>query len=494
MHILLLLLSLTSSLTLWAQSDPAIKAIKFNTQTTAENTAKGGFDYITLTISLLAFLIACVTLYYSIKTYRSQKKTESNTTKFSAKQERIELRNLGVQLINNAAALFVAEQMQTADNNLYMNSQLYEGMLIDIDRLHTDTFMGPGIDHSSLYEFSILVHKYNDRLRLRKRMAECRMKKPETVKIGEEYLRCQFHQEMEMTWTLFKRLSHLYNDGMLTDEERKVLIPGAQEAELPTYTAEEAQWIEQVFNKLAHQATYAQQCAIETDFSFPYRVHLKTWPEAPYQVSTQTAELQPEKIYFHLLLTDESEEGKALHDAFMYSVMCELSKAHSREYVLIEERQSAKSSLITSYVFTREGEFYDNIQPIYFRLILDGTKKDIDLPVYLDDVRNMIKIENFTTLSEDNILNAMEPDEPYTFTGDDLHPLSTLVLTTTLSGMLHTLRAEVHGHRLDFVKTLKEDTQDRYCLHITLHLETSHILSYQRLPFDEERYHIIENT
>ena len=74
MHILLLLLSLTSSLTLWSQSDPAIKAIKFNTQTTAENTAKGGFDYITLTISLLAFLIACVTLYYSIKTYRSPKK------------------------------------------------------------------------------------------------------------------------------------------------------------------------------------------------------------------------------------------------------------------------------------------------------------------------------------------------------------------------------------------------------------------------------------
>lgn len=505
MHFLLLLLSLTSSLTLSAQSDPAIKAIKLNTQTTAENTAKGGFDYITLTISLLAFFIACVTLYYSIKTYRSQKKTESNTTKFSAKQERIELRHLGVQLINNAGAFFVAEELQTEDNNLYINSQLYEGMLIDIDRLHTDTFMGKGIDHSGLYEFSIQVKKYNERLRLRKRMAECRIKKPETVKLGEEeYVKSQFYQEMEMTWNLFKQLCILYNNGMLTDEERATLIPAAQGAELPTYDPAELRVIEQVFDKLAKEnITNAQQCAIETDLTYPYRIFHKSRPE-PLDLPLPHTPFNSEKLFDHILLadkqihtdTEKNHIAPDIHEVFMYSVINQGLFKYNREFFLLEERKSPLHSIITSYVCTEEGEYHTTVDHATFRLILDGTFKDIEFTPYFSDVQNMVKVEGFSTLSEPELLQILtdvEPGDGLTFEGDAIVPLSTLVLTIYDRFLLYTMRIKVLNHRLDFIKQPNEDSEGTYDLQSTLHLDLGPVLTLDHQTLNDDRYNFIQN-
>lgn len=63
-----------------SSTDSTMEAIQKNTELTADHTQKDYYDYLAVAISVLAFIVAGITLYYTIRTYRSQKKTEANTT------------------------------------------------------------------------------------------------------------------------------------------------------------------------------------------------------------------------------------------------------------------------------------------------------------------------------------------------------------------------------------------------------------------------------
>lgn len=63
-----------------SSTDSTMVAIQKNTELTADHTQKDNYDYLAVAISVLAFIVAGITLYYTIRTYRSQKKTEANTT------------------------------------------------------------------------------------------------------------------------------------------------------------------------------------------------------------------------------------------------------------------------------------------------------------------------------------------------------------------------------------------------------------------------------
>lgn len=54
--------------------------IRQNTEDTAKNTEKGKYEFWTIFLSALAFITAGVTLVFTICTYKSQKKTQENTT------------------------------------------------------------------------------------------------------------------------------------------------------------------------------------------------------------------------------------------------------------------------------------------------------------------------------------------------------------------------------------------------------------------------------
>lgn len=491
MRYILCLYSLILSMTLWAQSDSAIKAIRYNTQTTAENTTKGGFDYLTLTISLLAFFIACITLYYSIKTYRSQKKTESNTTKFSAKQERIELRYLAAQLIYNAYALYFADEQFVENNEYCLNGRIYERMLINTDRLHADVFMGNGIDYSGLYEFSILVNKYNDMLREKQRVAECRVSKTEGKMIGNDYFNSLTYKEMEMTWTLFKHLYRLYNEGMLTDEERKLLTKGVQGAEIlkdltGIYT------IDDVLKRFPQYANPAQLCALETDLTYPYRILADAWKK--YKEKFQVDNLiktdsDTEKLLRTMLISDESKEGVALRYYYLTAIHCSIA---SLQYnFLSEEKVTGDISIITTYVITEEGEFHTYLDSYDFGDLLSGVTNEIEFHISYDCARMMIKDENDLPQYSDQLLGNLSPEQSYRLAHKKLLPLGALVITTNRGGLMHTIRIKALNHSIEFTKKQNEKN-DGYLLRCTLDVNTGNIITYDRFPYDEERYRFLQ--
>lgn len=136
-----------------------IELIRENTYQTARHTEKGKIDYIALGASLFASLIAFITLYFSIRTYRSQKRTEQNTLRWSAKMERANLRRIMFNLFCHYRKLLAIEKL-IADGQRPAPS-CFENMKIDINELHLNENFGEGLGYSHLYVIAQLLNRFN---------------------------------------------------------------------------------------------------------------------------------------------------------------------------------------------------------------------------------------------------------------------------------------------------------------------------------------------
>lgn len=136
------------------KTNKTIDAIKDNTERTALHTKKGEYEYITLTISLLAFVIASVTLYYSVKTYRSQKKTERNTALWGVEDERRIIKELGIHMANSLAYILTIEKSMVQEN-MFPSEGDFIRMKYNPERLHLNInfdLVGIRKDLSELYD------------------------------------------------------------------------------------------------------------------------------------------------------------------------------------------------------------------------------------------------------------------------------------------------------------------------------------------------------
>ena len=160
-RLLIILLFIATSFNLYSQVDTTFHAIKENTEKTAQHTEKGGYEYLTLAVSLLAFLTAGITLYYTIKTFQSQKKTEFNTRKWSNKQERSSLREVEHRLSIAYAHLLTIEK-HSIKSKLIPSEGVMQKLKIDVNLLHTnEAFEGEDIT-SLLEKCRLLCVEYNN--------------------------------------------------------------------------------------------------------------------------------------------------------------------------------------------------------------------------------------------------------------------------------------------------------------------------------------------
>lgn len=132
--------------------DKMMQAISNNTFETALHTEKGFYDYIAIGISLLAFLTAIVTLYYSIKTYRSQKQTEKNTNPTITKQNQLEILYCLVDKIidNIAKTIAIVVRLSLSDNKAYIYDGDIVSQRIPLADFHLEPFYGTSKDFSQV--------------------------------------------------------------------------------------------------------------------------------------------------------------------------------------------------------------------------------------------------------------------------------------------------------------------------------------------------------
>lgn len=138
-------------------------AIQENTHMTAEHTEKGSYEYITLSISIFAFFIALASLYYAVKTYRSQKQTEKNTSLWNMRDERRVLQKLCIHAIDSLAKLLTIERFVVTKSQ-YPAETLFHDMLFDVSSLHTSMYIADSDDRNTLYELADWVNNLNQSL------------------------------------------------------------------------------------------------------------------------------------------------------------------------------------------------------------------------------------------------------------------------------------------------------------------------------------------
>ncbi len=151
--------------------DSTMVQIRNNTHETALHTEKGEIEYISFVVSIFAFVIAGITLFYSIRTYKSQKKTEKNTLRWSPRQERANLRRIAWSLLLSYRKLLALEKMLLETNICPAPLNFYR-MIVPIEDLHLNQFFGENIDYDGLYRLSNEISAFNQMLENRNDQAK----------------------------------------------------------------------------------------------------------------------------------------------------------------------------------------------------------------------------------------------------------------------------------------------------------------------------------
>lgn len=158
--LLIFTLFVTTNFNLYCQVDTTFHAIKENTEKTAQHTEKGSYEYLSISISILAFIVAGITLYFSVKTYRSQKKTELNTRKWSTRLERESLLNIGNKIAYAYAILLTIEKNIVMKKVMPTESTL-QRLKIDSKLLHSEDNFEGDYNEELLVVINRLLNEYN---------------------------------------------------------------------------------------------------------------------------------------------------------------------------------------------------------------------------------------------------------------------------------------------------------------------------------------------
>ena len=132
--------------------------IKVHTEETAGNTRKLFVDHEAIYLSIAALLVAVVTLGFTIKTTRSQKRTEHNTRKKSPEQESQDLQALTRCLLDTYRKLLkVIKRRDSALASMIPTPSLLEGMKISPERFYSDECVN--VTWRNQQRFTELVHE-----------------------------------------------------------------------------------------------------------------------------------------------------------------------------------------------------------------------------------------------------------------------------------------------------------------------------------------------
>ena len=120
-----------------------LSQIRLNTEVTANNTEKGGYDFwITVLLSALAFITSLITLCYTYRTYKSQIQTQENTIpRANKKIQRYLLNDLILSLFEGHIRLTALWYiMSETKYNYYPSEQILRKSKVSSDIIFTYLF------------------------------------------------------------------------------------------------------------------------------------------------------------------------------------------------------------------------------------------------------------------------------------------------------------------------------------------------------------------
>lgn len=133
----------------------ALDNIMTNTYETAQNTTNDFLDY-------LSIIIAVGTALFTLFTWFSQKKTESNTSRLSLTEQK----NLLIDMIRHLYRNFVvsytiAEKMRLAAYRVYPSEEHLQKLKINMEDIHLNLFYKTDSEYRIMNKLAVMMRNYN---------------------------------------------------------------------------------------------------------------------------------------------------------------------------------------------------------------------------------------------------------------------------------------------------------------------------------------------
>lgn len=131
----------------------------------AENTAPNFLHDDFNLLVLLSLLIAGISLYYAAKTYKAQKKTESNTNKLTKEAQRSMLNDLVRHMYRNLVICYaVKTKLDECGWTDYPSEEHFLKMRIPLENIHLDVFYDNDDNFRAMHELYLNMRNYNEEL------------------------------------------------------------------------------------------------------------------------------------------------------------------------------------------------------------------------------------------------------------------------------------------------------------------------------------------
>lgn len=203
-----------------------ISEIRNNTKETAKNTKKDWHDNLGIVLSALAFITAGITLIFTVRTYKSQKKTQRNTIpKANKKIQRYLLNNLIIRLFDGHMQLTALWYLlNEKEYHYYPSEQILRKTKLPSDTIFTYLFYTEDdekeknidknqVDYRTVQGFSEKLDDYNMSIE----ELEMHLKEkntPQELLYLEFFKLLEKNDEIATIWGKVMTILFMYNDEM----------------------------------------------------------------------------------------------------------------------------------------------------------------------------------------------------------------------------------------------------------------------------------------
>ena len=114
---------------------------------------------------VLSLLVAGISLYYAVVTYKAQKRTESNTNKLSRQAQRSLLNDLIRHMYRNLVICYtIRTKLDDCGWKGYPSEEHFLKMKIPLENIHLDVFYENDSDFRNMHELYLNMRNYNEEL------------------------------------------------------------------------------------------------------------------------------------------------------------------------------------------------------------------------------------------------------------------------------------------------------------------------------------------
>lgn len=270
------------------QQDTIFNDIRHFSELTAQNTAFSETDqqlywytFISCAIAIVAFFISIAALYYTIRTLKSQERTERNTRSISKVERKNELQSVLYQLWQNTVTLLVISFVERdTDYQKYPAERYFLKMLIPDNPVTLDSFWDNKQLSYTLSRVSARCKLYNQEIGILQHQLQSRHLSRQKKGIYIENILLETLSFFEQTLSVLDQYFSEYLDHQYFTANKELEIVGRHLAEFSSFES----YLEAIaWNDVSYWAKFnkPQERDLSSDNieSYTFRIDEVTCPE-----------------------------------------------------------------------------------------------------------------------------------------------------------------------------------------------------------------------